>query len=301
MQKNSKYLFSVVVILLLAPIVYFSGNNKSTPDFSDSAHIAAQDGNLCIKYIDVGQGDSELIRLPDGETILIDAGEKKNADAVVSTLNDMSVTKIDYLIATHPHADHIGGMSEIVEDFEIGKVYMPRADHDSQIYLALLEAIDRKGLKITEAKAGTSFISGDNIDADFLAPSSEVYSSLNDYSAVVKLKYKNNSFLFTGDAETLSESEMLGKGYDLSADVLKVGHHGSKTSTSAEFLNKVNPKYAIISCGVNNKYSHPSEETLEKLSAKNINVFRTDLMGTITLYSDGDNISFEVKKNADNN
>ncbi len=290
-MKN-KYAYSVaVVLLILAPMLYFGENRGNSGELP-----AANGAQICVKYIDVGQGDSEFIKLPDGETILIDAGEKKSAENVISLLNDMSVKKIDYLVATHPHADHIGGMADVIDSFDIGRIYMPRADYDSKTYLTMLEKTDDKGLKINTVTAGVEIPLSCEVKAEFLAPCSSSYESTNDYSAVLKLTYGKTKFLFCGDAEKLSENEMLSKKYDLSADVLKVAHHGSKTSSSEAFLDKVNPKYAIISCGINNKYSHPSDETMDKLSKRNIEVFRTDKMGTITIYSDGENIKTEVEK-----
>lgn len=295
-MKKNKYLFSLVAVLILLPAIYFQKSAPTNRDTAVSDTHKAETGQLCVKYIDVGQGDSEFIILPNGETILIDAGEKGSGKKVVSEIKDMSVDKIDYLIATHPHADHIGGMPDVIDSFDIGKVYMPRADYSSKTYLTVLEKIDEKNLKITAVKSGTKVISSDELSAEFISPASEEYNSLNDFSAVLKLTYGDTSFLFTGDAEAYSEQEMLESGFDLSADVLKVGHHGSDTSSSENFLDAVSPKYAVISCGLNNDYSHPSENTLDKLSSINTKVFRTDKMGTITVYSDGQTIKVESEK-----
>lgn len=295
-MKKNKYLFSLVAVLILLPAIYFQECAPTKQDTTVSDTQKTENGQLCIKYIDVGQGDSEFIMLPNGETILIDAGEKGSGKKVVSAIKDMSVDKIDYLIATHPHADHIGGMPEVIDSFDIGKVYMPRADYSSKTYLTVLEKIDEKNLKITAVKTGTNVISSDELSAEFIAPASGKYNSLNDFSAVLKLTYGDTSFLFTGDAEANSEQEMLESGFDLSADILKVGHHGSDTSSSEKFLDAVSPEYAVISCGLNNDYSHPSENTLDKLSAINTKVFRTDKMGTITVYSDGHTINIESEK-----
>lgn len=295
-MKKNKYLFSLVAVLILASFLYFQVHNPEKPDEVISDKQNYENGLLCVKYIDVGQGDSEFILLPNGETILIDAGESSSGKNVISAVKEMSVDKIDYLIATHPHADHIGGMPEVIDSFDIGRIYMPKTEYSSKTYLTLLEKIDEKNLKITAVKSGTQMISTDEVTAEFIAPTINEYDSLNDYSAVLRLTYGDTSFLFTGDSEIKSEQDMLSSGYDLSADVLKVGHHGSDTSSSEKFLSAVNPDYSIISCGINNKYSHPSAATLDKLSAINTKVFRTDKMGTITVYSDGHTIKIESEK-----
>lgn len=191
---------------------------------------------LSVTYVDVGQGDCAVISLPDGRTMMIDTGEKSAYGTVSGFLDDNGIEKIDYLIATHPHSDHIGGMPQVVDNYEIGKVFMPKVSHDTNTFKKLLQSIKNKGLKAAAAKSGEYIFDEDGLSAQFLAPNSAEYESLNNYSAVVMLKYKNTAFLFTGDAEKLSEKEMLGKGFDLSADVLKVGHHGSSTSSCSEFL-----------------------------------------------------------------
>ena len=173
-----------------------------------------------IYYLDVGQGDSELICLPTGETILIDAGLKSGSDRLTAYLKELGVDRIDILIATHPHADHIGGMEKVIQNFEIGEIYMPKVADDqvptTATYTKLLEAIQAKGMKINQAKAGTTIFSNDNATLEILAPNNSEYKDLNNYSIVTKLTYGNNRFLFTGDAEKESENEMLSKGYDLS-------------------------------------------------------------------------------------
>lgn len=290
----NKYWYSAAVIAV-ASLFYFHADIPKKTTEKAAADNAAKD-SLCIKYIDVGQGDSEFIMLPDGKNILIDAGDNASGDKVVSEIKNASFTKIDYLIATHPHADHIGGMSDVIDSFDISEVYMPRCDYNTKTYLTLLEKIDEKGLKIKTVKNGISLPVSDGVSAEFLAPCSVSYDSANNYSAVLKLTYGQCKFIFSGDAESLSEKEMLNSEADLSADVLKIAHHGSNTSSLAEFLDEVNPSYAIISCGINNKYSHPSKETLDKLHKRNIKVFRTDKSGTITVYCDGKNITIEGEK-----
>lgn len=251
-----------------------------------------------IYYLDVGQGDSELIRLKSGKTILIDAGTPDTGDSLCNMLTKLGVAKIDFLIATHPHADHIGGMAKVVSKFEIGEIYMPRIP-DKQVpttstYEKLLTAIDQKGLKISAGKAGMTALNADNEKLEFFAPNSAKYDGLNSYSIVAMLTCGEKRFLFTGDAQTDSEKEMLKKGWNLKCDVLKCGHHGSSTSTSAAFLKAVSPKTVVISCGVNNDYGHPDKKVVARLQKAGITIYRTDRQKTILARTDGKTIQFET-------
>ncbi|EKQ56769.1 MULTISPECIES: ComEC/Rec2 family competence protein [unclassified Clostridium] len=252
--------------------------------------IPAAEANLKIHYIDVGQGDSELIQV-DGKNILIDAGtsDKKALDY----LKSIGITTLDYVIATHPHEDHIGSMDDVINNYTVGTFYAPKVTTATKTYENMIKALKVKDLKINVPKVG-DVISIGNATLTFLAPNSSKYDDLNNYSIVCKLKYGNTSFLFMGDAQDVSENEILEKQLDVQADVLKVGHHGSRSSTTQGFLDKVNPKYAVISCEKGNDYGHPHKETLDKLNEKNINVFRTDLEGTIIATSDGKDIKFNV-------
>ncbi|MFV3013734.1 cell wall-binding repeat-containing protein [Clostridium botulinum] len=251
-------------------------------------------GPVEIHYIDVGQGDSILIQ-QDGHNMLIDAGTNASENTVVNYLKSKGVTKLDYVIGTHPHEDHIGGLDKVIDNFAVNKVIMPKVTHTTQTFKDVITSIQNKGLKITVPTVGDKYSLG-VADFTILAPNNSSYSNLNNYSIVIKLKFGNRAFIFTGDAESLSEGEILAKQLDITGDVLKLGHHGSKTSTSQNFLNKVNPKYAVVSCGKNNSYKHPHQETLNKLKAKNIKVYRTDETGTITATSNGSSLSFNAKQ-----
>ncbi|XXF54581.1 ComEC/Rec2 family competence protein [Thermoanaerobacterium thermosaccharolyticum] len=252
-------------------------------------------GTLKVHFINVGQGDSEFIQAPSGKTMLIDAGTNEAGNSVVSYLKNLGISRIDILVGTHPHEDHIGGMDNVINSFDIGQFYMPKVTTTTKTFEDVLTAAKSKGLSITTAKAGIILDLGSDIKAEMLAPNGTKYDDLNNYSAVIKLTYGNTSFLFTGDASSQSEEEMLNKGYNLKANVLKVGHHGSSSATTLPFLQAVNPKYAVISCGKNNDYGHPHKETMDKLKNAGIIVYRTDECGTIVATSDGNNISFNVK------
>lgn len=251
---------------------------------------------LTVHFIDVGQADSILIQAPSGQNILIDAGNNADATLVVNYMRQQGIERLDHVIGTHPHEDHIGGLDVVINRFDIGKVYLPRVAHTTSTYEDVLLAIKAKGLRVTEAKAGVQLDVGSGITATLLAPNSAEYEDLNDYSAVLRLVYGKTAFLFTGDAEAVSEAEMLRAGYRLDSDVLKVGHHGSASSTTSAFLRAVSPTYAVISVGRGNDYGHPHPATLARLESAGINVLRTDEMGTIVITSDGTSII--VKKAA---
>ena len=250
---------------------------------------------LTVTFIDVGQADSILIQTPGGRNILIDAGNAADFSVIKACLDAAGVRRLDVVVATHPHEDHIGSMASVIKAFDIGKIYMPKAVTTTKTYENLLLAIKEKGLKVTEAKGGISIETGDSlITAEILAPNSSEYDDMNNWSAVIKLSYGKTSFLFTGDAEDVSEREMLEKNYDLKADVLKVGHHGSISSTTARFLSAVSPKYAVISVEKGNDYGHPAAAVMNRLKQAGIPVYRTDESGTIVCVSDGETIRFNA-------
>lgn len=252
-------------------------------------------GTLEVYFFDVGQGDSELIRLPGGENILIDAGTSSTEDELVGELRSLGAETLDLVVATHPHADHIGGMAAVIDAFDVRQVVMPRISESdtptTKTYENLLQSIADKGLTITLAEPGDELLSSGGAVLTVLAPNGEDYGDLNNYSVVLRLTYGEDSFLFTGDAEEASEEEMLSLDWPLTATVLKCGHHGSETSTSPAFLDAVSPQYAVISCGVDNDYGHPDAVTLEKLEAAGAEVFRTDRQGSILASTEGSGVT----------
>lgn len=277
-----------LIISLLLAVVLVTAGCAGLSEFSKGAlSYSHQADELAVHFIDVGQGDSILVQFPNGCVMLIDAGPDGSGAPVISYLKQQGIKKIDYLVATHPHADHIGGMAAVIEEFDINKVYMPKVTHTSKTFEDMLLSIKSKGLKITPARAGLSIFEQDGLQAAFTAPCGSDYESLNNYSAVVKIQYGSTSFLLTGDAEDLSEKEMLASDADLQADVLKVGHHGSSSSTTPDFLKSVSPEYAVISVGADNQYGHPHQETLDMLTDAGVEIYRTDVHGTVIFVSDG--------------
>ena len=249
------------------------------------------ESSLRVSFIDVGQGDSEFIELPNGETFLIDAGTNETGADVVSYISSLGYTSIDYVVGTHPHEDHIGGLDDVIRTFDIGSVYMPKVTADTKTFEDVLDAVDEKGLTINTAKAGVTLVDGDRLSVKMLAPVLDEYDNTNDYSAVIRIVYDDTSFIFMGDAEQYAEDLITG---DVDSDVLKVGHHGSSTSTGEAFLERVSPSYAVISCGLGNSYGHPHIETMEKLGSLGIPVLRTDEMGTVVAESDGTEINIKT-------
>ncbi len=254
----------------------------------DSVGEKQYDGKLAVHFLDVGQGDSIFIELPNDQTMLIDAGENYHGEGIINYIKKAGHSKIDYLVATHPHSDHIGSLPYIVRNYEIGTVYMPKVSATSKLYESLLKSVKSKKLSVKNGKAGVNIVKIDDLSVDIIAPSKIDESNLNNCSIVIMLKFGNNSFLLTGDAET---GEMKTVKADLNAQVLKAGHHGSKNSTTKSLLKKINPEITIISCGKNNEYGHPDKEVLTLLKNIKSSVYRTDKDKTIVIVSDGKNLT----------
>lgn len=295
---------AMIVLLLISTVGCTIRFEEATPTMNSQENKKPDESqqHLKVTYLDVGQADSILIQIPNGKNVLIDAGNNEDAERITSYLKKQGIHRLDIVIGTHPHEDHIGSLDKVIQTFEIGQVIMPKVTTNTQTYKEVLTAIQGKGLKIKEAKAGLNLELGPaettspRISAEILAPRSSEYEDINNYSAVLRLVYGQTIFLFAGDAEGVSEKEMLASSSDLKADVLKVGHHGSNSSTTQEFLNKVSPKYAVISVGKDNTYGHPTPSTLDRLKKSGIEVYRTDELGTIVAESDGTEITFKNYK-----
>ena len=287
------------IVLLICLCLLVVGCANPFVESDDKTSVSTFSGDtLRVNYIDVGQGDSIFIQLPNKETMLIDAGEAYEADNVINYLNNLGIKKIDYVVGTHPHTDHIGGLEEVINTFDVGTIYMPKVSSNSKTFEDLLTTISNKGLKVKTAKSGVVVLSEDNLKLEFIAPNSDNYSNLNNYSAVLKLTYLDNTFLFMGDAETLSEDEIT---YDVDADVIKVGHHGSDSSSSVEFVKKVSPEYAIIMVGEGNSYNHPYQSIIDRYESVGAKVLRTDLDGNIVCDSDGVDVTCKGDKDSSSN
>ena len=249
--------------------------------------------NMRVHYIDVKQGDSTFIEFPNDKTMLIDAGKKEQGSNVVNYIKNLGYNKIDYVVGTHPDADHIGGLATVIESFAIGSIYMPKKSSTTQTYLNLLKVIKNKGLTINTAISGVNIISLDNLKVDIISPTKE-YETSNESSAVIKIVYKNRKFLFMADATTDNEADIKA---DVESDVVKVGHHGSDSSSKEEFVQKTKAKYAVISVG-ENSYHHPYDIIVKRWENIGAEVLRTDKLGSIVISTDGNNLN--INNNVDN-
>ncbi|EQB86208.1 competence protein ComEC [Clostridium punense] len=250
-------------------------------------------GELKVHFLDVGQADSILIQQGE-QSMLVDAGNNDDGNLVKDYLQKQGIKNLEFLVGTHPHEDHIGGLDYVINAFKVGKLYMPKASSNTKTFTDVVNAAKNKGLSFTAPNPGESFKLGE-ATVTILSPNGSGYEDLNNYSIVVKVAFGNTSFLLTGDAEDVSEKEIMAKGFDVSSTVLKVGHHGSNSSTTLEFLSKVNPKYAVISVGKDNTYGHPKQNILDRLKGKGIPVYRTDESGTIIATSNGTSVTFSAK------
>jgi competence protein ComEC len=251
--------------------------------------------NMSVHFINVGQGDATYIKTPAGADILIDGGRQGMGDDVVRYLKKLKVDDIEVMIATHPDADHIGGLDEVLKAYKVESIYAPKVSHTTVAYKNFLNAVKAERRTIKTASVGVK-IPLTGITAKFVGPvKSYSKSALNDWSAVLHITYNKNKFLFAGDAEKASETDMIKAKQTLKADVLKVGHHGAKTSSSTNFLNVVRPKYAVISVG-KNSYGHPTKDVLNRFKLIKSTVYRTDQRGTIVFTSNGSYLSVKTAR-----
>lgn len=278
--------------------IYLEFGETEVPNAAVSSFID-RDADFEIHFIDVGQGDCSLI-MWNGFSALIDGGETEDGDTVLKYLKKQGVEKLDYIVATHPHSDHIGGLPKVISGLEVGKVIVPRVSDKmtptSKVYERFLQTLRDKSLKMTAAKPGTKYVLGEAGESGKVPPEFEIlaplddYKDLNDYSVVIRLTYGKTAYLLTGDAEKQAENDILESGADVSADVLKVGHHGSSSSSGEDFYAAVSPKICVIQCGSGNSYGHPHKETVELIKGSGAKLYRNDTDGTVIVYSDGDEI-----------
>jgi len=291
-SKNRAGIFAIAAVAAAGVIVLSMVVQMITSYFYD---VPA--GTLKVHIIDVGNADAILLTCDD-RSMLIDAGENPDGDNIVAYLRSNGVEKLDFLVATHPDADHIGGMDVVINNIFVDTFIMPimpeKSTPTTQTYMDLLYAADKNGLEIIEPVPGMNWELG-AAHVTILAPVG-TFDDTNDMSVVLKVVNGRNKFLFMGDAEKAAEEALLASGADLDADFIKVGHHGSKTSTGLRLLEAVNPRYAAITCGEKNRYGHPHIDTMKKLQDFDVEVFRSDINGNIVVSSDGDVIAVAVQR-----
>lgn len=300
-RRRKKILRSIIILVILVALsllaTYFAPYIKENFGETPREPIPVGDGEYIeIHVIDVGQGDSILISTSAGY-MLIDSGPSSAEQDLKNYLTDMDVEKLEYVVFTHPDADHIGNADMILTDYTVSNVIMPDHSKETQTYKNMMDAFNASGATLVSPEPSYEFEMG-AMTVTVLGPVEDSYKSTNDYSVVMRLDFGETSFMMTGDAEEIAEQDILELfGADvLDCDVLKVGHHGSTTATSQEFLDAVTPELSLISCGEGNKYGHPHAETLTKLTAASSEIYRTDEWGSIVLVSDGTDITVQPKK-----
>lgn len=291
-KKKDNVIFKILLIIITIIYGLYLSEIDSTYSLDNIGDVFHEiNSNLVISYLDVGQADSILLE-NNGELMLIDAGNNNDGEKLVKYFKEQNITNFKYVIGTHPHEDHIGGLDDIINNFDIDTIYMPDVITTTKTFMDVLDAIESNNMTYKVPKIQEKFTLGDAI-IEVLYTGVDT-KDLNNASIVLRVDFGETSFLFTGDATSSCEKWLINSGVNLEADVLKVGHHGSRYSTTDKFLSKVNPKYAIISVGYGNNYNHPEDIIINRLRDSNVNIYRTDIDGTIIINSDGNDLSFKT-------
>lgn len=304
--KNKKLIY-MLVVLVIAVITSVGASLGWWGELSEDpgntlgdytqGNYTDEENRFSVHFIDVGQGDCTLV-LCGEKALLIDAGENGHETEVLNYLRSMKIDKLDYIVATHQHSDHIGGIPEVLEEYEADNIIMPRLTKaqtpTNSTYTAFLKALQNTDAKIISAKPGLKYTLGD-AEFEILGPVTDDCDDINSMSAVTKITYGQNTFLVTGDAERDEELEIIENGSNLDCDVLRAGHHGSSTSSCKDFLDAVTPEICVISCGADNDYGHPHEKAVNRILKHTDEIYRTDICGSIVMTSDGENIEISYE------
>lgn len=289
--KFNKYTFQSIILVFIALFAFRVANSGGISKVMQGGLFSNKKvtSDLEVHFLDVGQGDCILL-MCDGHSMLIDAGNNAYGDEVVDYIQYQNISKLDYVVATHPDADHIGGIDTVLKNIDCGEIIMTEDEKDTMTYKEVVEVIEEKKIKKHIPRAEETFDLG---CSTVLVLGPAAYNeNINNNSVVLLVKHGNERFLFSGDSEEEEMEQICGLGIDLKAEVYKVSHHGSSTGVNNEFLNKVSPEFAVISCGEDNSYGHPHAEALNYLRGNNIATFRTDEQGTIVAVSDGEGITW---------
>lgn len=292
MKRTSFISLAAIAVFLCICIACLFGAGvlplKETPTPPPSRNVTPEGSAIEVHFIDVGQADAALV-VCDGKTMLIDGGNAEDSDLMYTYLQKHGVKHLDYVIVSHAHEDHVGGVSGALNYASVGTVFCPVTEYESSPFKSFKKCVEEAGCEISVPEVGDSFSLG---SAEVHILGCNTTEDTNNSSIVMKIVHGNTSFLFTGDAEIEAEDIILDSGADVSATVLKVGHHGSYTSTGYRFLREVSPQYAVISCGKYNEYGHPHDEPLSRLRDADVTVFRTDVQGDVICIGDGENLTF---------